>query len=151
MNTMFAKIDLEALGERCRNDEHLRDNPDYDGHRRLIESAIVSSNGAPDKLGAMAATQGQLVAFIVTQALREPARMKLAFEAVHVCPVAGLTTTDGEGRKVYPWERREATEAKRTGFGHWLMLLLPYRWPIALICFSPFAAEIFSKALAAFK
>lgn len=99
----IAKAQLEDVKERIHA-EDMRDKTEFDGHRRLIESAIISSNGAADKIGAMAETQGQLVAFIVTQSVREPDRLAKAFKDAHMCPVAALTTFDKEGNPVYPWQ-----------------------------------------------
>lgn len=79
-----AKSQLHAVQRRLNADD-LRDKVEYDSHRRLVDSALLSSNGATDKLGAMAETQGQLVAFIVQQSQREPARLAEAFAHAHVC------------------------------------------------------------------
>lgn len=75
MPESIAKAQLEELKGRYHSKEMI-DLSEFDGHRRLIDSAIFSSNGAPDKVGAMAETQGQFVAFAVTQALREPDRLE---------------------------------------------------------------------------
>ena len=33
----------------------------------------------------------------------------------------------------------------------WLVLLTPWRWPLAVVCFSPFAADIVTRVVSAFK
>lgn len=33
----------------------------------------------------------------------------------------------------------------------WAEVLKPYRWPVAIICFSPFAGDIVAKVIAVFK
>lgn len=83
--TSPAKAQLEAVLERC-NSEDIRDKDRYDAHRRLLRKAIFSTNGAQNKIEAMAETQGELVAFIATQSIREPARLAEAFASVHMCP-----------------------------------------------------------------
>lgn len=79
-----AKAQLKALKARLEDSEHWS-KADFDGHRQLVNSAIISSNGAIDKIAAMAETQAQLVAFIVQQSQREPARLAEAFAHAHVC------------------------------------------------------------------
>ena len=75
MSESIAKAQLEELKGRYHSKEMI-DLPEFDGHRRLIDSAIFSSNGAPDKIAAIAETQGQQVAFAVTQTIREPDRLE---------------------------------------------------------------------------
>ena len=33
----------------------------------------------------------------------------------------------------------------------WLVLLTPWRWPLALVCFSPFAGDIVERVISAFR
>ena len=33
----------------------------------------------------------------------------------------------------------------------WLVLLTPWRWPLAIVCFSPFAGDIVTRVVSAFK
>lgn len=33
----------------------------------------------------------------------------------------------------------------------WVEMLKPYRWPLAVVCFSPFASDIITKVIVAFK
>ena len=37
------------------------------------------------------------------------------------------------------------------GFAKWVTLLTPWRWPLALVCFSPFAGDVLEKVIAALK
>jgi hypothetical protein len=96
------RAQLEDLADRC-NASDLRDQEQFDGHRRLIASALHSTNGAVDKISAIAETQGQLAAFIVQQSIREPHRLALAFKEAHSCP---LETDEITGKIINsPWER----------------------------------------------
>lgn len=44
----------------------------------------------------------------------------------------------------------DTQQAQVKGPERWLKALSPYRWPVALICFSPFAGGIVEKVLKAF-
>ena len=33
----------------------------------------------------------------------------------------------------------------------WLVLLTPWRWPLAIVCFSPFAGDIVERVISAFR
>jgi hypothetical protein len=100
MSGSIAKAQLESINARLTGQE-LRDKPEFDGHRSLVDSAIESSNGAVDKVASMAETQGRLVAFIVQQSLREPDRLATAFQKAHICHFQ----TDGKGNFIDPpWQ-----------------------------------------------
>ena len=42
-------------------------------------------------------------------------------------------------------------EPSKPAFARWLVMLTPWRWPMALVCFSPFAGDIVSKVVSIFK
>jgi len=105
-----AKDKLEGIKERIGPNSNLADDPHFDGWRDLVDAAIKSANGAPDKIQAMSETQGLLVAVLAHNAVREPDRMKSYFEAVHetVCPITPLIHTDADGRRRMPWENYDS-------------------------------------------
>lgn len=42
-------------------------------------------------------------------------------------------------------------EVTHAGLFRWAETLKPYRWPVAVVCFSPFAGDIITKVIAVFK
>ena len=101
-----AKDKLEGIKERIGPNSNLADDPHFDGWRDLVDAAITSTNGTPDKIHAMAETQGLLVAVLTQSAVREPERLKDFFLEVHreVCPITPLIHMDADGRRRMPWE-----------------------------------------------
>lgn len=106
-----AKDKLEGIKERIGPNSNLADDPHFDGWRDLVDAAITSTNGTPDKIQAMAETQGLLVAVLTQSAVREPERLKEFFIEIHkdVCPITPLIHTDSNGRRRMPWEVYESS------------------------------------------
>jgi len=156
--TSIARAQLEGIKKQVEHDD-LRNNPLYDGHRRLIDCAIFSTNGAPDKVVAMAETQGELVAFTVTQSLREPDRLTDILTPVivsairtaiedHVKTCKGLANLDGRAVEHEAWDAN-GREIKGKGWEKFKGVMLDNA-RLIIICLTCMVCAIATRKLPSF-
>jgi hypothetical protein len=63
-----------------------------------------------------------------------------------------LALLEVESSRLEDGNRRTEDGGRRTeGAAGWVERLTPWRWPVALACFSPFAGDVAAKVLAALK
>ena len=89
--TSVAKQQLEDMNRRLLEEHHK--DATWDGAVALVKSAIISSNGAPDKIAAMAETQALMVHYLVQR--EERASKPLTVDDIEVILKMAKAAHDG--------------------------------------------------------
>ena len=103
---MLSKI--EDMQTRFLSSDLARD-PAYAAHRDMLHCIHYSTNGASNKIEALAQSIASIGLVIAQDKLDEPARLRDTFLQAHssVCPVAPLINRNPDGTPNYPWPSRK--------------------------------------------
>ena len=109
--------------------------------REMLRVTSYACNGAPDKQQALADAVGGIALFLATvhrgEHDRIMAAVKSAIDAHAIQCCKNMASQDGAAGNV------------GEGVARFIVILTPWRWPIAIACFSPFAADVAERVITA--
>lgn len=148
-----AKAKVEEVQGVLLSEKFVYD-PEFDSHRNLLNSAHASTNGDGGSIEQLSETIGLFAAIYVEDRTRESIRTKKAFDRIHpqVCPFSGMkpeavAAVIGEGAQ--EGESFGKIEQSRA-FYRVVKVLTPWKWPIAVACFSQVTPAILDRIIKLF-
>ena len=135
----------EASPTKQKLDELRASLPPGDEHteptREMLRVTSYACNSAPDKQQALADAVGGIALFLATVHRGEHDRImavvKSAIDAHAIQCRKNTASQDG------------VTGHVGEGVARFIVILTPWRWPIAIACFSPFAADVVERVIGA--
>ena len=152
-----AKDKVEEVQAVLRTHD-LAQNAEFDSHRNLLRAAHASTNGNAGDIAQLSETLGLFAATYVEDRTREKNRIEGEFNRLHTkaCPFskvepetidAMITCAERPACKPGAAEPADSAPAdKKALFFRAVAVLTPWRWPIAVACFSPVLPSVLEKA-----
>lgn len=135
----------EASPTKQKLDEFRVSLPPGDEHteptREMLRVTSYACNGAPDKHQALADAVGGIALFLATVHKGEHDRIMAAVKSA----------IDAHAIQCRKNTAPQEVVGGRVGevAARFIVILTPWRWPIAIACFSPFAADVAERVIGA--